>query len=159
MKIKGILPETFQDYKKAAMLIEMPKCSFKCLMEKGLPKEICQNNDLFSENDINVDNKYLIDYYLSNNIISAVIFGGLEPLDSFEEVMSFIDEFRNNTDDDIIIYTGYNREEVEDKVTRLANYKNIIVKFGRFIPNELPHFDSVLGVNLISDNQYAEKIS
>ena len=101
----------------------------------------------------------LINVYMGNKICKCVVFGGLEPLDSFEEVMSFIDEFRNNTDDDIIIYTGYNREEVEDKVTRLANYKNIIVKFGRFIPNELPHFDSVLGVNLISDNQYAEKIS
>lgn len=38
-------------------------------------------------------------------------------------------------------------------------WKNIIVKFGRFIPNQHPHYDEVLGINLASDNQYAEKIS
>ena len=33
----------------------------------------------------------------------------------------------------------------------------IIVKFGRFRPNQEPHYDEVLGVNLISDNQYAKE--
>ena len=38
-------------------------------------------------------------------------------------------------------------------------YSNIIIKFGRFIPNREPHFDEVLGVNLASNNQYAKRIS
>ena len=41
----------------------------------------------------------------------------------------------------------------------LYDYKNIIIKYGRYIPNQTPHRDEVLGVNLASDNQYAERIS
>lgn len=41
----------------------------------------------------------------------------------------------------------------------LKKYKNIIVKFGRYIPNQKKHFDPVLGVELASDNQHAEKLS
>ena len=37
-------------------------------------------------------------------------------------------------------------------------FTNIIIKFGRYIPNQKPHYDEVLGVNLASDNQYAERI-
>ena len=39
-----------------------------------------------------------------------------------------------------------------------SNYDNIIIKFGRYIPNQQSHFDIVLGVNLASDNQYAERL-
>ena len=35
----------------------------------------------------------------------------------------------------------------------------IIIKYGRFIPNQQKHYDEILGVYLASDNQYAEKIS
>ena len=35
----------------------------------------------------------------------------------------------------------------------MQSLKNIILKTGRFIPNHKPHYDDVLGVNLISDNQ------
>ena len=61
--------------------------------------------------------------------------------------------------DDIVIYTGYNLNEIEDKVNILKNYKNIIIKFGRFIPNNKIHYDEILGVYLASDNQYALKIN
>ena len=33
----------------------------------------------------------------------------------------------------------------------------VIVKFGRFRPNQEKHYDEVLGVYLISDNQYAKE--
>ena len=39
------------------------------------------------------------------------------------------------------------------------NFNNIIVKFGRFIPNQESHYDEILEVNLASPNQYARKIS
>ena len=45
------------------------------------------------------------------------------------------------------------------KINILKQYPNIIIKFGRFKPNQKSHYDDVLGVNLISDNQYGEKIS
>jgi len=37
--------------------------------------------------------------------------------------------------------------------------KNIIIKYGRFIPDKEKHYDEVLGIYLASDNQYAERIS
>ena len=40
----------------------------------------------------------------------------------------------------------------------LKKYKNIIVKFGRFIPNQEKQYDEVLGVYLASNNQYGEKL-
>ena len=76
-----------------------------------------------------------------------------------EEVLEVIDYFRQRTDDPIIIYTGYTPDEIESKLNELRRYKNIIVKFGRFIPNQEPHRDDVLGAMLASNNQYAEKIS
>ena len=55
------------------------------------------------------------------------------------------------------LYTGYYFEEVPEWIQRLATYGNVIVKFGRYIPNQKHIFDEVLGVELASDNQYAER--
>ena len=41
----------------------------------------------------------------------------------------------------------------------LSKYKNIIMKFGRFIPESEKIHDDVLGIDLISSNQFAKKIS
>lgn len=76
-------------------------------------------------------------------------------------IFSFIKKMRveYNCDDDIVIYTGYYKYEKLSEITRLRKFKNIIVKYGRFIPNNTNHFDEVLGVSLASMNQFAEKIS
>ena len=70
-----------------------------------------------------------------------------------------IEYFRDKgCNDDFVIYTGYYEDEIGD----LDNYKkygNIIFKFGRFKPNQEKHWDEVLGVYLISDNQYGKKVS
>lgn len=60
-----------------------------------------------------------------------------------------------------MIYTGYKKEELQNNgyFNQLLQYKNIIVKFGRYIPNQQSHYDNTLGVYLASDNQFAEKIS
>ena len=93
------------------------------------------------------------DRYLSNLITSAIVCGGLEPLDSFVDLQELISSIRESGClDDIVIYTGYNPQEIDNKITILKKYKNIIIKFGRFIPNQNPHFDEVLGVNLASDS-------
>ena len=103
--------------------------------------------------------KTLIQKYKTNAITSAIVFGGLENFDEFEQMLNFIKCFRCYSQDDIIIYTGYNQEEIMDKINMLKQYPNIIIKFGRFIPGQQPHYDEVLGVKLASDNQYAEVIS
>lgn len=84
---------------------------------------------------------------------------GLEWLDQFFELLECIHAFREKTDDDIVVYTGYNKEEIPEHLMILKKYKNIIMKYGRYIPNQEKHFDEVLGVYLASQNQYGEKIS
>ena len=80
-------------------------------------------------------------------------------MDQFFELIECVKAFREKTDDDVVIYTGYNKNEIKDKIILLKKYSNIIIKYGRFIPGQQPHFDEVLGVYLASDNQFAEKIS
>ena len=78
----------------------------------------------------------------------------------FDEVYELISYFRNHgCKDFFIIYTGYYQEEIDDKVKLLQQFPNIIIKFGRFIPNQEHHFDETLGVQLASPNQYARRIS
>ena len=67
--------------------------------------------------------------------------------------------FRCYTNDDIVIYTGYTEEEIKEQVGLLSKYTNIIIKFGRFVPDQESHYDDVLGIKLASPNQYARKIS
>ena len=61
--------------------------------------------------------------------------------------------------DDIVIYTGYKKCEIENQLHQLKQFSNIIVKFGRYIPMQPPIYDEVLGVELASPNQYAERIN
>lgn len=159
MLIKDINECDFVNYKKISMFIIFPFCSFKCDKEFGT--KICQNCDLVYEQNIEVSNEYIIDKYVHNPLDKAVVCGGLEPIDSWDELLGFIQAFRRVSDDDIVIYTGYNKNEIIDKVQILKdnNISNIIIKFGRYKPNEEKHFDEVLGVNLASSNQYAEKVS
>ncbi len=157
MIVKNIIDEDFVNYKKPSLFIACPRCSFKCDKEAG--KQICQNCALANDKDITIDTNKLIDRYTNNPITKAVLFGGLEPFDTFYALISFIDKFRKKCDDDIVIYTGYTEDECENQIKLLQKYKNIIVKFGRFIPNQSSHYDDVLGVELASDNQYGKRIS
>lgn len=156
MKVIDIINEDFVNYKKPCMTIMMPYCTFKCDKECG--KQVCQNSDLASAKHIEIDTKKIIDLYLNNPISEAIVFQGLEPFDSFYQVLDFIKKFRNKTNDDIVIYTGYNKDEIEWYLTFLKDFDNIIIKYGRFIPNQEKHFDKTLGVYLSSDNQYAERL-
>ena len=168
MIVKGIIDEDFVNYKKPSMIIEMPYCSFKCDKESG--QQVCQNATLATAPDIEISIIHLINRYLKNPITQAVVFQGLEPFDSLDYLISFIRLFRELSDDDIVIYTGYTEEELADskfpinnkrynRISFLSQFKNIIIKFVRFIPNQLSHFDEVLGVHLASPNQYAKCIS
>ena len=149
MKIKGIIDEDFVNYKLPSMFIIMPYCSMKC------GEMNCQNSSLAREPVQDVGAKELIQRFIENPISEAVVFGGLEPFDSAEDLQTFITEFRNCSDAHIVIYTGYTLEEVQDNFSWIYLYENIVIKYGRYIPNQKPHYDEVLGVELISDNQYA----
>ena len=153
MKIKGIIDTDFQNYKKPSLYIAFPHCSFKC------GKQFCQNTNLAKEKDKNIKISTIISIYEKNPITKALVCGGLEPFDSWEDLQALIVYLRAHTLDDIVIYTGYNKDELSDKIPFLKTARNIVVKFGRYIPNQIGHYDSVLGVNLASDNQYAKKIS
>ena len=159
MIIKGLLDEDFVNYRVPSMTIMFPHCSMKCDKECGKP--ICQNSELNNSEDYDVSVKDIVTRYITNSITDAMVFQGLEPLDSFSDVLSIVSMLRSiNCYDDIVIYTGYNKKEIKDKIKSLKHYgiKNIIVKYGRFVPGQEPHHDDVLGVNLASDNQYAERI-
>ena len=41
---------------------------------------------------------------------------------------------------------------------RLKELKNVIIKFGRYIPGQEKVFDEILGIYLASSNQYAKHI-
>jgi|SRR5574344_380823 hypothetical protein len=157
MKVKGIISEDFTNYKKPSLFIAMPTCTFKC--EKDCGKKMCQNSQLVNEPTIEVDTRDLIKRF-NPSLVEAVVFGGLEPFDSFRDLFEFIRIFRDEKQNDIVIYTGYTEKECKEAgwLDALKNYDNIIIKFGRFVPGENPHKDEILGVSLASDNQYAKKI-
>lgn len=160
MIIKDIIDEDFVNYKFPSMVIEFPYCSMKCDKEFGVT--VCQNSSLHKQPNIDVDVDKLIQRYKSNLITRSVVCQGLEPMDSFDELISFISTLRNmGIDDDVVIYTGYTKDELIEKkyLEPLMRFENIVVKFGRYVPDNNPHYDDILGVNLISDNQYAERIS
>ena len=83
----------------------------------------------------------------------------LEPFDSCNDLKEFVQKLIEHNNANIVIYTGYNKDEVIKYIKELSVYPNIIVKFGRYIPNQEKHYDDVLGVYLASNNQYAERIS
>jgi pyruvate-formate lyase-activating enzyme len=159
MKVKEIIDEVFQDYKKPAMMIAMCKCDWKCLKEQGLDISLCQNYELRNGKNIDISISSIINRYINNEITKAIVINGLEPFLQFDEFLELIKEFGKVTNDDIVIYTGYYPEELTKELAILNKYKNIIVKFGRYIPNRNKKYDDILGVELISDNQFALKIS
>ena len=157
MRIKGVETERFQDYKYPSMFIAFPYCSFKCEKECGM--RVCQNSTLATAPIREVEVNELIDKYLSNPITQAIVCGGLEPMDSFDDLVEFISALRKKEcQHDVVIYTGYRKEEITDQIKRLIPLGNIVIKFGRFVPNEPSHYDDVLGVNLANNEQYGESI-
>lgn len=161
MLVKAVKTERYQDYKYPCMFIACHSCSFKC--DKECRMRVCQNSALAKSPDIEVSTDYLIDKYINNPITRAVVFGGLEPFDDINDVIAVISKLREiGIEDDVVIYTGYTKaeviEEYKDAYKKLSSYQNIIIKYGRYIPNKSKHYDEVLGVYLSSTNQYAERL-
>ena len=155
IRLIDIIDEDFVNYKVPSMSLIFPFCTFKC------GKENCQNYGIRTEEKIEIPIDKLCERYINNPITEAIVCQGLEPMDSFDELRNLIGTLRSKykCNDYVIIYTGYEESEIEDKLTILKKFKNVIVKFGRFIPNQKHLFDNVLGVELSSSNQYAKYIS
>lgn len=161
MRVKSVVYEDFVNYKKPSMFIGTISCGGKCCIEAGIPLSVCQNDGWRKSASVEIDNDTLIQRYLSNPLTNAIVFGGLEPLEQYGELMGFITMLRDKygCTDDVVIYTGYDKREIRLEVERLQKFDNIIMKFGRFIPDRPHRFSDILGVELASDNQYAERIS
>ena len=161
MRVKEILDEDFINYKKPAMFIGTVSCGGKCCIEAGIPLAVCQNDGWRSRAPIEISTDAVCQRYLANPITSAIVFGGLEPFEQFDEVYEFIQLLRTRykCDADVVIYTGYYANEIPDQLQMLRRFPNVIVKYGRYIPDAEPRYDIVLGVELASNNQYAERIS
>jgi len=168
IKVKDIIDEDYTNYKKPSMFIATSQCTFKC--EKEDSNVQCHNCDLVKQKTIELTFSEIIERYLKNELTSAIVFGGLEPLDEPHVIIAFIQELRKtyNCNDDIVIYTGYTEQEVEAerfvdanlldilKNLHLLGNNNLIIKYGRFRSTNNFIYDSILGVNLASSNQYSK---
>lgn len=165
MLIKDIIDEDFTNYKKVSMYIGTAICDFKCCKLANKDKSMCQNSEWINRPTIDIPNEAIVKRYIQNDMSKAAVFSGLEPFLQFSDMYHIISEIRKLSNDDIVIYTGYTKEEIKPYIDALKKIPNIIVKFGAFKPDDLEsnsftsHFDEVLGVQLASPNQYAEKIS
>ena len=154
MKIRGLNDYDIVNYRQPTMFIVFPYCSFKCDKEAGI--QVCQNSKLAKEPIIEMSEDRIIQMYKHNPLLRGIVCGGLEPFDSMRELSNFLYLFRLHYKDPIIIYTGYTETEAELHVSYLKPLGNLIIKFGRFIPNRPSRYDEILGVTLASDNQYAK---
>lgn len=162
MRVKDICDVDTVNYKKLSMFISTYTCDFKCDRECG--ESVCQNSPLAAEPTVEVNDEEIVKRFFENPLTEAIVIGGLEPYDDYDEIFIFLcevekylEENQINEGPDIVIYTGY--EIGEPKFNRITfslyNFDlPIILKVGRFIPNQTPHYDAVLGVDLASDNQY-----
>lgn len=161
MIVRTIVDEDFVQYKEPCMYIATAFCNSKCCKEAGIPLSVCLNDAWRGTATIAMVDEGIIERYLSNSITTTICFAGLEPFEQFDQVYNFIEKLRKdyNCNDTVLIYTGYNKEEIAERIEKLKDFDNIIIKFGRFVPDNPGRFDDVLGVHLASDNQYAERIS
>lgn len=159
MLVKDVIHVDFVNYKKPCMYIAMPFCNFKCCREAGVEIDICQNSPIANQPTISISEDELVSIYIKSPITKAVVFCGLEPMESFDEILLFIKKLRLVSNDDVVIYTGYYEDEIQEKIELLSNYQNIIIKFGRYKAGQKQHFDKILGVFLANDEQYEKKIS
>ena len=157
MRLKGIIDCDFTNYKEPVLTLEFPYCDFKCDKLNGQP--VCQNSALLNEPNIEITGEQIWKIYQENPLTKGFCCQGLEPFCSLMDLIEFIKFIRINKqcNDPIIIYTGFNPGEDPTEYF-VRKYSNIIIKWGRYILGDEPHYDEILGVNLASNNQYAEKI-
>lgn len=158
MLLKGIIDCDFVNYKEPVLTLEFSQCDFKCDKLNGC--QVCQNSALAREPNIDISLEYIWQLYEQNPLTKGFCCQGLEPFDSPADLYKLLEFIRHNKNcnDIIIIYTGYEPNERPMLENIIRTYNNIIIKWGRYILGNEPHYDSILGVHLASNNQYAEII-
>ena len=159
MKIRNLMDQDIVNYKKMSMFIATSYCDFKCCKQLNLDICICQNSPIAQSKIVDIKNQRIVKRYVKNKLTHAIVFGGLQPFKQFDQLLQLIKCFRQQTQDDIVIYTGYYENQLEQQINILKQFKNIIIKFGRYVPGQEVHYDEVLGVSLANKQQYAKKIS
>jgi len=159
MKIKNIKDEVFSDYNKISMLIAMPYCTTNCWERYELSPSICQNNHLDKMETLDIENKYIIERYLKNPISKAIVFGGRDSWDSLDEIIDFIKEFREVSQDDCVLYTGREFEVVEKDLYKFKGIENVYIKYGHYAPHLESIIDELTSVKLASSNQKFIKVN
>lgn len=160
ISLRDVVVEDFCNYKLPSMFLISSYCDWKCCHEANIDESVCQNHELVSGPVKQISYESLYQAYINNNITKAIVIGGLEPFLQFEEILGLISYFREKGCMDIfVIYTGYYFSEIPEQIEKLRKIPNIIVKYGRYIPDKSSRYDEVLGITLVSNNQYAEKIS
>lgn len=157
MEIINLIDEDFVNFKLPSMFLIFPNCSFKCDKENGM--NCCQNSNLAYAPTIQIDAMEIVKRYEDNPITEAIVCGGLEPFDNFNDLYHLTYTLRSiDKDSLLVIYTGYTEAELESMkmLDQITNFHNVIIKFGRFKPGQIPHKDELLGVTLASDNQYSK---
>lgn len=155
--LRGVVVEDFCNYKLPSMFLISSYCDWKCCHEANIDESVCQNHGLVSGLIKQYSYDSIHQAYINNPITKAIVIGGLEPMLQIDEIIGLIKFFRKNQcNDPFVIYTGYYPSEIQDCVSKLKNFNNIIIKYGRYVPNAKSRYDDVLGITLISDNQYAE---
>lgn len=156
IKLIDVKADNTTDYKYTSLLFVFPYCSNKC--------KNCQNYEIQNMTPISYLYSSIINFYNQLTTHKSIVCAGLEPFDSFEELQLLFDVFmKNHKPVDFVIYTGYEYEEIKDKVKILLtvfnnnqNFKSkLIIKFGRYDENKFKTWHSeLLGVDLATNNQY-----
>ena len=163
MRVRKLLTERFQDYKVPSMYLADCFCDWKCCPDRPY---VCQNHPVAKMPITDIPDDDILDTYTADPITEAIVIAGLEPLLQPHEVCALIQRaVERGIKTTFVIYTGYDKEEVrrngffdELKRTGFGNGVSVVMKYGRYIPDQQPHFDETLGVELASDNQYGERI-
>lgn len=156
--IKAMVVEDFSNYKLPCLFLGIGGCDFKC--DKDAGRVVCQNHALAESNPLLLDLDQMVLRYANNKITHAIVIGGLEPFSDPETLVNLIKGFRDNDImDPIVLYTGHTLSEVtvgkKALFRKIIAFKNIIIKYGRYIPDRPSIKDPILGVTLASDNQFA----
>lgn len=154
MHLKGIVDESFAEYKEASMLLITPSCDWKC---RG-----CNSRHLSQLETKNFPDEEILKRFVENSNTTAIVIAGLEPMDNVSELWNFLFSARKFFDQGtrplIIIYTGYDLEELKKHYwswleAGIKQYGNVILKCGRYKADRKPYFSTVLGITLPGRNQ------
>lgn len=159
MRLKEMIHEDYSNYRLPSMFLGTCFCTWKCCKEQGVDHSVCQNSGFGRYPIVEISDEKITELFLENPLSKALVIGGLEPFEQWEELQKLVLAFRARTEADVVIYTGFYPDEIQAKVEWLKRFPNVIIKFGRYKQGDTPHFDEVLGVELANKEQFAERIS